>query len=88
MSQLPHVTSDLVDRILLNTAPLPEAAVSYYSDAGATPVRIHREALAQCGTELVGADLLAPGELIRHDPRKLAEAVIDLMREQPVNTGF
>jgi uncharacterized cofD-like protein len=79
---------DLVDRILLNTAPLPEAAVSYYSDAGATPVRIHREALAQCGTELVGADLLAPGELIRHDPRKLAEAVIDLMREQPVNTGF
>jgi uncharacterized cofD-like protein len=83
-----HAGVDLVDRVLLNTAPLPESAVSYYSDAGATPVRIDRAALAERGVEIVGADLLAHGELIRHDSRKLAESLVQMIATEPAGRGF
>ncbi len=77
-----HVGSRLVDRMLVNTAPLPSAVVTNYGDAGAIPVRVDQAEITRRGVELVGADLLAPGELIRHDPACLAAALVPLIGER------
>ncbi len=74
-----HAGERLVDRVLVNTTPLPPAVVANYVDAGAAPVEVDETELGRRGIELAGADLLAPGELIRHDPTKLAAAVVGLM---------
>jgi hypothetical protein len=47
-------------------------------------VRVDRDAFAAAGVEVVEADLLAEGDLIRHDPMKLARAVLDLAARREV----
>ena len=76
-----HAGAGIVDRILVNTAPLPAGVVSNYGDAGASPVGYDEAALRHRGVDVVGADLLAPGELLRHDPARLAAAILDLVSE-------
>ena len=70
----------LVDVVLANSTPPPAALLARYATSGAAPVRVDPRAFAAAGSELVEGDLLAPGELIRHDPDKLSRAVLALAR--------
>ncbi|HVT15797.1 MAG TPA: uridine diphosphate-N-acetylglucosamine-binding protein YvcK [Thermoanaerobaculia bacterium] len=77
-----HVGGGLVDTVLANARPIPRALLAHYAETGSEPVAVEREALEVRGIEVVEADLLAPphdGELIRHDPEKLAGAVLALL---------
>lgn len=85
MSGLDHLTAierhaggDIVDVVIANSTPLPAESLECYAATGSTPVRAERQALADRGIELLETDLLADGELIRHDPAKLARAVLRL----------
>ncbi|HZI63881.1 MAG TPA: uridine diphosphate-N-acetylglucosamine-binding protein YvcK [Thermoanaerobaculia bacterium] len=73
-----HAGEGIVDKVLVNSAPLPADPLDLYQATGAVPVAVDREAFARRGIEVVEADLLAAGELIRHDPAKLAKAVVAL----------
>ena len=78
----------LVDRALVSSAPLPEALERRYAGEGATPVRVDRAAFEAAGVEVVTTDLLAEGDLIRHDPMKLAAAVLGLVpRAEAAHAG-
>jgi uncharacterized cofD-like protein len=69
----------LVDAVLVNSTPIPEYLLEHYAATGSEPVRCDREAIGGMGIQIVEADLLAAGDLIRHDPAKLAAAVLDLL---------
>jgi uncharacterized cofD-like protein len=71
---------DLVDTVVVNSAAPPPELVEHYAETGSHPVTVDRGALKARGVEVVTADLLAPGELIRHDPLKLADAVLSGLR--------
>jgi len=73
-----HAGAGLVDAVLVNSTPIPEDLLTHYAETGAQPVAVDREALERMGVAVHAADLLAPGELIRHDSAKLARAVLDL----------
>ncbi len=73
----------VVDAVLANTRPIPLANLETYSEEGSEPVEVDEEAFRQHGTRVVGADLLAEGSLVRHDPVKLGRAVLDLLRSSP-----
>jgi len=80
-----HTDDRLVDVVVASSAPLPREAVERYADIGSAPVEVDPEAFRRAGVELVRADLLAEGDLIRHDPAKLADAVLGLLaRSQEV----
>ncbi len=68
----------LVDAVLVNaTAPrLPQ--LDLYGHTGAAPVRVDEQAIAGHGVQVWLEDLLGEGDLIRHDPDKLARAVLAL----------
>ncbi|MEM9290303.1 MAG: uridine diphosphate-N-acetylglucosamine-binding protein YvcK [Acidobacteriota bacterium] len=70
----------LVDVVLVHRGPLPAGRVTQYAQAGSRPVEIDRQALEALGVEVVACDLLADGELLRHDPQKLSGAVLGLLR--------
>lgn len=74
-----HVGPGLVQTVLVNSTPIPPALLQHYAGTGSTPVTVDREALERAGARLVEADLLAPGDLIRHDSAKLARTVLDLV---------
>ncbi|MEZ5331013.1 MAG: uridine diphosphate-N-acetylglucosamine-binding protein YvcK [Thermoanaerobaculia bacterium] len=73
-----HADAGLVDVILVHDRPLPAERLVAYRELGAEPVWREEEASALEDVRVERRDLLAPGELIRHDPALLAAAVLDL----------
>lgn len=66
----------LIDAVLLNTRMPTAERLTPYLEMGAVPVGT--DVPEGAGYEVVGADLLAEDGLIRHDPDKLASAVLAL----------
>lgn len=74
-----HIGSGIIDAVLVNSAPIPESLLTHYAETGSEPVAVERAALEGLGLEVIAADLLATDDdLIRHDPEKLARAVLEL----------
>jgi uncharacterized cofD-like protein len=71
---------DLVDVVLVNGAPPRLPLLDLYGQEGAVPVVVDEAALAGQGVRVVVDDLLEDGPLIRHDPAKLARALLALAR--------
>jgi uncharacterized cofD-like protein len=72
-----HAGDGLIDTVLVNSTPIPEALIRHYAETNSDPVAVDRAALEGMGAEIVEADLLAAdGDLIRHDSAKLAAAVL------------
>ncbi len=82
-----HAGKSLVDCVVVNTAAVSADRLAPYLEAGSRPVEVDVEALAARGVEVVGADLLAEGELIRHDPEKLTRTLIAQARPAPSAAG-
>jgi uncharacterized cofD-like protein len=71
---------DVVDVALLHRLPVPAALTAAQAAHGARPVALDRGALETLGVVPVVADLLASSELGRHDPQKLARALLAVAR--------
>jgi uncharacterized cofD-like protein len=78
-----HGGAGLVDTVLVSSTPLPRGTVERYALQGSVPVLLSREEAVAAGVELVEADLLAEGDFLRHDPAKLAAAVLGLLEGRP-----
>lgn len=74
----------LIDAVLVNSRPPSPDLVRRYADLGAAPVTIDRAAFEAAGVEVIETELLADGDLIRHDSAKLARAVVDLVERREV----
>lgn len=70
----------LVDAVLVSSSAIPGPLLEHYAETGSEPVLIDRAEVEALGIRVFEADLLASGdEFIRHDPAKLAEAVMELL---------
>jgi uncharacterized cofD-like protein len=70
----------LVDAVLVNSSGIPGQLLEHYAETGSEPVLIDRAEVEALGIRVHEADLLAAGDdLIRHDPPKLAKAVMELL---------
>ncbi len=76
-----YLGEEAVDRVIFHHGELPERLVQRYADQGAEPV-IAAEETAFDGAVAVARDLLEDGELVRHDPAKLAAAALDQADER------
>ena len=71
---------DLIDYVVANAIPPTQERLDLYAQEGAQSAVVDPEAFASHPTKIITADLLDEGPLIRHDPYKLAEAVLRLAR--------
>ena len=71
-----HCGGDLVDSVLVNSSVLSKRMLDHYAEVDAVPVSVDEERLLARGKRVVRCDLLADGELIRHDPERLCRAII------------
>ena len=80
-----HGEPGLVDLCLANCAPLRPELVEKYRREDAVPLTVDRERIAAMGLELVER-LVAweGGNFARHDPEKLARAVLEIYRSRAV----
>lgn len=71
---------DVVDVALVHRPPVPAEVVEAYAAGGGAPVAVDREAIEALGVVPFVADLLGPGHVGRHDPQKLARALLAIAR--------
>lgn len=76
-----HAPQVPIHDVLLNTATLPRYLTERYAAEGAVPIAADVRVLQALGCRVVARDLLAAGPHIRHDPHKLASAVLELAQE-------
>ncbi len=74
---LRHGGADILDAVLANDQPIPHEVLESYADEGAEPLRLCREEIEAMGVQVFTYPMLAEGALARHDPEKLAEALMD-----------
>ena len=78
-----HGAPGMVDLCLANCAPVPENLLGRYEEEGAVPLVVDKERIAAMGLELVERAVARDeGDFARHDPDKLAEAVLDIYRQR------
>jgi uncharacterized cofD-like protein len=71
----------IVDVALVHAGSLPRRTIESYAAQESHPVAVDRAALEALGVAVVEAELLAPGgETARHDPGRLAAALLGLAR--------
>ena len=80
-----HGAPGLVDLCLANSAPVQAGLVERYRAEDAVPLAVDRERVAAMGLELVERPVASEGgNFARHDPDKLAAAVLEIYRQRAV----
>lgn len=70
----------LFGHVLVNTRrPRNQALLARYSQEGAEPVEADVNAIRALGLRVVPEDLISEEELVRHDPRKIATVLLQLL---------
>ena len=77
-----HAGRNIIDCVVLNTAPIPLPLQRRYARAKVKPVENDLENLSQMGVKVVTADLMgdsdATSKKVRHNPEAVAQVAIDL----------
>ena len=76
-----HAGEGIVDVVLVNEARVEEAPLRHYRAVGSEPVRVDMEAIRARGIGVRSARMLDSGDLVRHDPTRLARELVDLAGE-------
>lgn len=74
-----QVGPGLVDTVVASTGQPSDVRLSVYAEQGSRPVRVDVEPVEARGVRVIERDLLARGDLIRHDPAAVRELVVELL---------
>lgn len=73
-------SNDVVDTILVNTEKISEKVLTHYAEAGSIPIKIDEDELYSLNLAIVKKELVKEGDFLRHDPKKLRKAILELMK--------
>ena len=81
------IAPDIITHVLVNVQPpRNRALVARYMAEGSEPVRPDLDAIADLGVVPVGEALISEEHLVRHDPRRLALALLRVVESAPAMT--
>lgn len=66
-----------VDAVLVPSGTIASERLAAYQEQGAAPVVVDTERLAGMGVRVVAADIVTHEGLVRHDPERLAAAILE-----------
>jgi uncharacterized cofD-like protein len=82
---LEHTDPKLMDACLINDAVVSnEEALNRYRKENAYPVAADSDRIKAMGVKVIGTDLLSVANYVRHDSKKLTQALIKLIETQRV----
>ena len=77
-----HTESRFLDYVLVNTSQGPPELAKKYEEEKAFPVKVDEEKLEKLGVKIVKANLVSTRDYLRHEPDKLARAIMRIFREE------
>lgn len=69
----------MLDYVIVNSERAPEQLYQKYKEEGATRVKYEEGSLDKYDVQVVSAPLMTKEDLLRHDPEKLAKAIMRLV---------
>jgi uncharacterized cofD-like protein len=75
-----HGLAGLVDFVLVNDAPISAGLAASYERSGSRPVTADETRLEKLGVKVSYAPVLAESDVVRHDPERLAAALLRHLR--------
>jgi len=75
-----HGLTGLVDVVLVNDAAVSADLVASYRRLGARPVVVDEDRLREAGVKVTHAQVAAESNVVRHDSKRLAQALIRIVR--------
>jgi uncharacterized cofD-like protein len=78
---LEHAGQQIIDWVIVNNEYPTGNILARYREEGAEPVLVERNEFESLGIRIKEAPLLAVNDVARHDPDKLAQAVLELTAE-------
>jgi uncharacterized cofD-like protein len=75
-----HGIEGMVDIVLVNDTPVTGAPAEAYERAGAAPVAVDEERLRALGVRVTRAPLARTGDVVRHDPVALSDALLGALK--------
>jgi uncharacterized cofD-like protein len=75
--------SRIFDYALINTAPISPALLEKYAREGQAPIAADLDRIRALGVEPIPGDFALQGSLLRHDPDRLAQALLPLALNRP-----
>ena len=69
----------LIDCVIVNSARVRSHLAAKYAATDSVPVALDPPRLSQLGVRIATGDLLQQGEVVRHDPEKLARRLMELI---------
>lgn len=81
-----HSAPGLFDLCFVSDTPIPTDAAARYAAEGAEPIQVDLERCAALGVEIVRGDatFIEEGGYVRHDPHRLAEALVQIHAQRSV----
>ncbi len=64
---------------IVNSEPLPDKVIQRYKAEGSDPVEFDEAACRELVANVVARPLVAVGNFVRHDPKRLAQTIIELL---------
>ncbi len=74
-----HGMRGVIDVVLVNDGPLSDELVASYERQGAQPVAIDEQRIRGLGVRVVRASVAGESDVVRHDPERLTEALLELV---------
>ena len=75
-----HGMSGLIDVVLVNDSPLSPGLIAAYERSGQRPVKVDDERLRALGVKVAHAHVAAQSNVVRHDPARLAAALLRIVK--------
>ena len=76
---LDHAGRGTVDYVLVNSSVISKEMQMHYAAQGAYPVTIDEDAINELGIGFMKADIINESDVIRHDPVKLCNSVMQMI---------
>lgn len=76
---LSHAGHGIMDYVIVNTGDIPGELLGKYRQEGAVPVIPDIERVEALGIKVIQGDFISKTDVVRHDPRKLASAIVGML---------
>ena len=73
----------LFDFALINTAPISPTLLDQYAREGQTPIAPDLDRIRALGVEPITGNFAHEGNLLRHDPDRVTQALLNLALNRP-----
>lgn len=77
-----HVGEEIIDYILVNDGEVEAELLEKYAEEGSYPVEVDWNQLLEQDLDIISEDLINQTDLVRHDPDKLAQVIMNLVFTQ------